>query len=258
MEGFPDIILVAAMSDSRQIPGASSIVSLGADPSDHAADARALTAVNQLTKRNLDRPVLVYCHHASCQLSYNAALRLRQLGYRQILWMREGLQGWTKSGFKLADADQVRVPIDGDRAYFLTHGGGFERLPMSRPIRVTEAMVTAHDPGEFLGGYEAVLALQGNRGDRFRLDYRGKVPTSIEHDYDGLAFEYPEGSKIDDLSGSVTVTVTKPGVHQLSLSQIGHTYSEERKRTSQVLAPLDGKRIERAFIPFDIVVTQLN
>jgi len=258
LDHFPDIVLIAAMRDRRQIPGASSVVSLGAAPDDHINDARIVAAMNKLTSGDVDRPVMVYCHHTSCQFSYNAALRLRQLGYTQILWMREGIDGWMKSGFKLVEAGEARVPIDGEPAAFELDYDRFEPIPLGRHIRVSDQMISEHDSDDFLNRYHTIIALQGNRGDRFRIDYRGKEPTTFsKDDDDALELDYIEGAKIDDLSGSVTVTVKIPGVHEIALSQIGYAYSDESK-SSAPLAPLDGVKTKRDFIPYDIVVTKLD
>jgi len=40
------------------------------------------------------RPVIVYCHHVEWWRSYNVALRLIHLGYRDVRWLREGIGRW--------------------------------------------------------------------------------------------------------------------------------------------------------------------
>ena len=46
-----------------------------------------------------ERPVIVYCHHEQCWMSYNLALRLIHLGYTNVLWLRSGWQGWLDAGY---------------------------------------------------------------------------------------------------------------------------------------------------------------
>lgn len=75
---------------------------------------RALTAEEQakvdsyldIITDGKSTPILVYCHHTSCFLSYNAALRLRDAGYTNVLWMREGLKGWRDAGLPIGPVRQ--------------------------------------------------------------------------------------------------------------------------------------------------------
>ncbi len=41
-------------------------------------------------------PVVSFCHHENCWLSVNLILRLKKLGYTNILWMRNGYDEWMK------------------------------------------------------------------------------------------------------------------------------------------------------------------
>jgi rhodanese-related sulfurtransferase len=44
-------------------------------------------------------------------MSWNAAKRaINELGYRQVYWYPEGVQGWAKAGKELAEAQEVRMP----------------------------------------------------------------------------------------------------------------------------------------------------
>jgi rhodanese-related sulfurtransferase len=66
-----------------------------------------------VTAGRKDRPILVYCHHTSCFLSYNAVLQLRDMGYTNLLWMREGQEGWVAAGLPLGpslDLGKVWLP----------------------------------------------------------------------------------------------------------------------------------------------------
>lgn len=55
--------------------------------------------MKRVTGGDKNRTILVYCHHTSCFLSYNAVLRLKDMGYTNLLWMREGIKGWKEAGF---------------------------------------------------------------------------------------------------------------------------------------------------------------
>lgn len=44
------------------------------------------------------RPLVFYCAGNHCWMSYNAALRAINLGYRNVIWYRGGLDAWTQAG----------------------------------------------------------------------------------------------------------------------------------------------------------------
>jgi PQQ-dependent catabolism-associated CXXCW motif protein len=63
-----------------------------------------------LTEGDPTRPVVFYCD-ANCWMGYNAAKRaLRELGYRNVYWYPEGVQGWQQAGLELAEAEPVPMP----------------------------------------------------------------------------------------------------------------------------------------------------
>ena len=49
------------------------------------------------TGGDLDRPVVFYCL-ADCWMSWNAAKRAAGWGYRQVLWYKDGTDGWEAAG----------------------------------------------------------------------------------------------------------------------------------------------------------------
>jgi PQQ-dependent catabolism-associated CXXCW motif protein len=57
--------------------------------------------VASLASGDPSRPIVVFCPNENCWLSYNAALRLRQAGYSDIAWFREGTAGWVRAGGRL-------------------------------------------------------------------------------------------------------------------------------------------------------------
>lgn len=63
--------------------------------------ARWFTAgIARLTKGRKDRPIILFCL-SDCWMSWNAAKRLRALGYSQVLWLAEGTDGWRDLGLPL-------------------------------------------------------------------------------------------------------------------------------------------------------------
>jgi PQQ-dependent catabolism-associated CXXCW motif protein len=63
----------------------------GTDDKTYAEAFKARAAA--LTGGDATKPIVTFCH-PDCWGSYNAAKRLIGLGYTQVLWYREGLEGW--------------------------------------------------------------------------------------------------------------------------------------------------------------------
>lgn len=96
----PHLVVVQAMTDRKeQLPRAQVLEDGGSSQADERAQLRVAEQLAQFTDGDRDRPLLVYCHHSSCQLSYNASLRAVQAGYRKIYWMRDGNQGWASAHY---------------------------------------------------------------------------------------------------------------------------------------------------------------
>ena len=94
-----ELAVFAPMKDEIGIPEASAFpgVGLGREPT--AEQKNTLNLIfDALTGERKDRPIVVYCHHTSCFLSYNALIHLQNAGYTNLLWMREGIKGWREAG----------------------------------------------------------------------------------------------------------------------------------------------------------------
>jgi PQQ-dependent catabolism-associated CXXCW motif protein len=57
----------------------------------------------RLTGGRRDRMIITFCL-ADCWMSWNAAKRLRALGYRNVWWLAEGGDGWRDLGLPLVPA----------------------------------------------------------------------------------------------------------------------------------------------------------
>ena len=53
------------------------------------------------TDNDATRQVIIYCHRA-CWLSWNAAKRAIDYGYRNVYWYRDGIEGWKAAHFPTA------------------------------------------------------------------------------------------------------------------------------------------------------------
>jgi rhodanese-related sulfurtransferase len=60
--------------------------------------------LQQATQGNKELPLVLYCESRECWMSYNAALRAINLGYRNVLWYRGGIEAWQAAGQPLQQA----------------------------------------------------------------------------------------------------------------------------------------------------------
>lgn len=81
----------------RSIPGALWFVGGGFGTPDPVYAAAYKTRVAALTDRDLDKPIVVFCH-PHCWGSWNGAKRLVLLGYRHVYWFPGGVEGWQSAG----------------------------------------------------------------------------------------------------------------------------------------------------------------
>lgn len=94
----PELIIMAAMDDAEGIANAWPVGYAGYKNVSPAQIETIAAWFLTMTEGRRDRPILVYCHHAKCPLSYVAAQRLRDAGHSRVLWMREGINGWKAAG----------------------------------------------------------------------------------------------------------------------------------------------------------------
>jgi rhodanese-related sulfurtransferase len=108
IDKFPQLLVVAPMRDLDQLPNAVPVPLLAQPTLDAANEGKAKAALTELTAGDKTRPILVYCHHSSCGYSVEAAKHLHAWGYPNVLWMREGLKGWTQANYPMTPIEQAR------------------------------------------------------------------------------------------------------------------------------------------------------
>jgi rhodanese-related sulfurtransferase len=54
--------------------------------------------LQQQTQGNLETPIVLYCLSTQCWMSYNASLRAINMGYKNVLWYRGGIEAWKAAG----------------------------------------------------------------------------------------------------------------------------------------------------------------
>ena len=99
-----DVLLLAAMPDELAVPRSQNVwwasSGTGVDDARQAPFADFMRSATSYGA-NKDRPIVVYCHHNSCLLSYNVLLRLKAAGYPNLYWMREGVRAWREAGYPM-------------------------------------------------------------------------------------------------------------------------------------------------------------
>jgi len=81
----------------RDIPGSVWIPDVGRGAIAPRLAAWFRMRLAALTGGNPEKRIVVYCH-PSCWMSWNAAKRMIDDGYRAVSWYPEGLEGWVKAG----------------------------------------------------------------------------------------------------------------------------------------------------------------
>jgi PQQ-dependent catabolism-associated CXXCW motif protein len=95
--GMPVFVFDVLGSD-RRLPNAIAAV-WAARPGSFNDETQQKLArlLHEVTRGDLDAPLVFYCGGPQCWMSYNAALRSTHLGYRNVLWYRGGVEAWSRA-----------------------------------------------------------------------------------------------------------------------------------------------------------------
>jgi len=86
----------------KTIPGARWFPEAGRGRLENATEAWFLGGVARLSHGRQGQPVVVFCL-ADCWMSWNASLRLRRAGHRDVRWLGDGVDGWRDLGLPLTN-----------------------------------------------------------------------------------------------------------------------------------------------------------
>jgi PQQ-dependent catabolism-associated CXXCW motif protein len=92
----------------ESIAGAHWFPESGRGDLDPAVAAGFARGIARLTKGRRGPPLIVFCL-ADCWMSWNAAKRLRAMGYVRVWWLAEGTDGWRDLGLPLSPT----IPVGG-------------------------------------------------------------------------------------------------------------------------------------------------
>ena len=90
----------------ENIPGSIWLPNIGHGALDEEMTAYFRDNLRQVTAGDRQRPLVFYCF-VDCWMSWNAAKRALDFGYRNVIWYPEGTDGWKEAGFILAPSTPV-------------------------------------------------------------------------------------------------------------------------------------------------------
>jgi PQQ-dependent catabolism-associated CXXCW motif protein len=82
------------------LPGAVWLPNTGYGALSAADDAYFRRGLEHAAGGDLDRPLVFFCQR-NCWMSWNAARRAMEYGYRRVAWFPDGTDGWAEAGLPL-------------------------------------------------------------------------------------------------------------------------------------------------------------
>lgn len=86
----------------RSIEGARWLPNVGYGALPDSVAVYFKSTLERLTGGNRDAPIVFFCLK-DCWMSWNAAKRALEMGYRNVMWFRDGTDGWQELGYPLVD-----------------------------------------------------------------------------------------------------------------------------------------------------------
>jgi PQQ-dependent catabolism-associated CXXCW motif protein len=91
------------------IPGTIWIPDVGEGSISTNLDEFFMAQLTDETGEDYDYPVVIYCHEA-CWLSWNAAKRAINHGFRNVHWLAQGIEGWKAAGLETETVKPRMMP----------------------------------------------------------------------------------------------------------------------------------------------------
>ncbi len=111
MSSSPPVLIDALEGDGHNtLPGAYWVRGAGIYAESDEGNAEIRDRLGYLlagvTRGDKSRPIVFFCLDSWCWLSFNAALRARDLGYTNVHWYRGGVKAWEAARFEMLPALQ--------------------------------------------------------------------------------------------------------------------------------------------------------
>ena len=124
------LVLLEVLGAPQTLPNAFRAVPAAAEGDFKDATQQQFAQVlGQLTRGDTGTPIVTYCANPECWMSYNAALRAINAGYKNVMWYRGGLEAWQRAG----------QPLNG--------GQGPQQLPTQQSGQTPQPGQAANYPG---------------------------------------------------------------------------------------------------------------
>lgn len=95
----------------KNIPGSVWLPNVGKQVLKPVVEQYYRGQLKELTNDNPARRLVIYCIE-DCWMAWNAAKRAREWGYTDVMWFREGVDGWTDNDWVLESAEPVSLPVN--------------------------------------------------------------------------------------------------------------------------------------------------
>jgi PQQ-dependent catabolism-associated CXXCW motif protein len=93
------------------LPGAIWLPNTGYGELSAAGDAYFRRGLEKASKGDADMQLVFFCQR-DCWMSWNAARRALDYGYRRVAWFPDGTDGWSEAGLPLSQIDPFKAEPD--------------------------------------------------------------------------------------------------------------------------------------------------
>jgi PQQ-dependent catabolism-associated CXXCW motif protein len=90
----------------RSIEGAQWLPNVGYGALSATMDEHFRSRLERLSKGKRNAPLIFFCLK-DCWMSWNAAKRALEYGYTNVMWFRDGTDGWQELGYPLVEVKQL-------------------------------------------------------------------------------------------------------------------------------------------------------
>ncbi len=105
-DGFPSTWLPS--EDHYTLPDAVWLPNVGYGKLEPDIDNYLQINLQRLTSGDKTKPLVFFCV-ADCWMSWNTVQRVREYGYAQVYWFKNGTDGWDEAGLPLVKTDPVPI-----------------------------------------------------------------------------------------------------------------------------------------------------
>jgi len=100
------------VADARKnIPGSVWLPNVGKHSLSLVIERYFNMELQRLTDNDKNKGIVFYCIE-DCWMSWNASKRALSWGYKNVMWFREGVDGWLDEGGRLQESKPIKLPVD--------------------------------------------------------------------------------------------------------------------------------------------------